>query len=371
MKIGKNKKYIFLSMLLIFTLLVTSNTNMDVLAAKKLTMNKVDIKYTDRFNKLRINNKEVFCLEFNRSAISGRTYSTGAYSKQGLKTAQLETLNRIANIGYNNKRNSDAWYIATQMVIWKNLTKWNIKGSQKGGFGKLQNHIKSVVPKYNDKVKTIESELKTMNKILKSKVSFNNTTLKSEKGKTLTKTYTDKNKILQYLKVASTPKGVSAKIKSNTLTVEISKNATNGNINLEPKLNTSMMKNKTYFYSSSSQNVAQLGGIIAKTYGAINIKLYDKPKDGYGNFSFDKIIKFSKDAGFSVIPADTGFSKLEFTLYAQEDIKNVDGLVKFKKDAEVAKSNPDSHGKVFLYQHFTGEILYKGNKIFGRFNKRK
>lgn len=329
----------------------------------KLYKKRISYKYGNNlhnFYHIKIESKTAFCVELHETAYNGEKYNKTSYKKQKISNSQWEKLNKIANIGYNSKRKSEAWYAATQMVIWKQLIDWKIKGNEGGDITFLEKKIS--VPGYKDKIKIIKKELSDMEKAFKTAISFDKSVIKGETGKSLTKTFTDKNKVISNLEVKSVPKGVKTKITGNRLKVTVSNNSKNGYILFKPKVNKSLMKETAYFYSPSSQNVASIGKPVVPTKGKLEIKLKEPPKDVFGDFSFTKSAYHDNEADFSLLKEKPDFTKIEFEMRAAEDIKDVRGNIKYKNDTLVQRANPDSKGNVSFKKFLPGRYHIKETK---------
>ena len=130
MKNTKNKTMLILLALILALTFTSTNVNAKKFSAsKKSTGQHYRPYYSDEkseYHIYHINGKDAFCITYDRyGVVTGKK----VYNKKwlGMSKAQKEELNMIANVGYNSKRNSKAWYAATQQYIWNKLHKWGIK----------------------------------------------------------------------------------------------------------------------------------------------------------------------------------------------------------------------------------------------------
>ena len=216
-------------------------------AAKYISCSETKLSYKTfrgkHHYKYRINGSEAFCLERQIVTKPGKKiYKKASYRSVGLSKSRWETLKYIANVGYNTKRSSNAWYCASQQVMWEKLKSWKIKNNKTLG----GNH--QTVPGYSSKKKTILAEVKKMQAVKAKNIKFPKTKLTKKYGKSMTATIKDKNGVLSKgYKVSSTTSGVTAKISGNSLTVKAGAKVKKGTVTLKWTPNTPKIKNSTFF----------------------------------------------------------------------------------------------------------------------------
>ena len=356
-----------ISYLLIFCIIFAGiGINTDTAdAAVKLT-DSIKTKYwwgeaKHEINILQVNGKHAYCLEPLKMITTREGYKEVKYK---FTKSQWEKLVLISHFGYNTGYKTKADYAAAQVMMWREILKWDGE--------KVDSLSKTNIPDLSKRVKAIDDRINDYKNMIKTKPSFDG---KSNIKVTAGKKYIlkDSNKVLgKYpYKIAKKPEGVEVKIDKESHSLVI--NADNlkgvgGQIELVIKENNPVSKNR-FYYHKSSQNLGNIGFLSdLKVAADIDIentgllKLLKKSTSGEpvsgvvfniksvdGTRSFDKTTDASGQINVSDIPVGeyivTEVSVPEPYLL---DTTSKKVTIETGKTAEVSFTNDVPKGKVIL-----------------------
>ena len=288
--------------------------------------------------RLQVNGTDAFCVEWDKSVTTVDGYSIQSYSKQFTK-AQWDKLVRIAHVGYNKEKHTNADYAATQVYIWQ-----TVRGFEglTPSFGGATN-----IPNFHARIDAIKANLTKLDEVEKTKVSFHDKTIKLKPSTSIT--LTDTKGVLSkggyQINTGQLPVGVSAKIKNDSITITASSNASDGEIRLYTK-NVNAVKENIFFYHKSSQNVSRLG-YVAQNSASVHVVI-----EKYGKIEITK-----QDEAGNLVP------NTEFRLSKNADMSNPIGTYTTKMDGKVVIENLQA-GTYYIQETKVGDHLLLDDKIY-------